>query len=250
MEVHLDLAGRSVLAGRLFMRSRRARQSASFEYDRDWLVHPEAFSLDPALLPLGPGVFHTPTDRELFGGLADSAPDRWGRTLMRRQARRRGEARTLLEVDYLLMVHDEARQGALRLREGEAGPFQAAGPDPIPPLVRLRELLSAAERACLDQDVEADLRLLLAPGSSLGGARPKASIRDLDGSLAVAKFPAPQDEWPVIRWEAVTLDLARGAGIAVPRFRLEDVAGQPVLITSRFDRSGAARIPFLSAMAR
>jgi serine/threonine-protein kinase HipA len=191
----------------------------------------------------------------MFGAIGDSAPDRWGRVLMRRAERRRaehaGEApRTLWEIDYLLMVYDEARQGALRFAEREGGPFLAAqGAVSIPPLIELPRLLSAAEHVASDSDSDDDLRLLLAPGSSLGGARPKASVRDRDGQLAIAKFPHKSDEVDVVRWEAVALSLAGKAGIPVPAWRIEDVAGKPVLLLRRFDRADGGRVPFLSAMS-
>jgi serine/threonine-protein kinase HipA len=236
------------------MRTRRDRESATFEYDKSWLVHPERFSLEPALKP-GPGPFHTPSDQPLFGAIGDSAPDRWGRTLMRRAERRRADRegvtpRTLGEIDYLSMVDDEARLGALRFAGSERGPFLAeAGLSRIPPLVELPRLLSAADHAASDTDTEEDLRLLLAPGSSLGGARPKASVRDRDGHLAIAKFPSRNDEFNTVMWEALALTLAAKAGIPVSAWRVETVADRPVLLLRRFDREHAARLPFLSAMS-
>jgi serine/threonine-protein kinase HipA len=252
--VYVDLGGTPRLAGRLWSRMRKNRESATFEYDKGWLERPNRFSLEPAL-EVGPGPFHTATDKALFGTIGDSAPDRWGRVLMRRAERRRtasegGPPRTLAEIDYLLMVNDEARQGALRFAEREGGPFLADGATtPIPPLIELPRLLSAAEHVADEDDTDEDLRLLLAPGSSLGGARPKASVRDRDGTLAIAKFPHKGDEINVVRWEAVALSLAEKAGIPVPERRLETIAGKPVLVLRRFDRTGATRVPFLSAMS-
>jgi serine/threonine-protein kinase HipA len=192
----------------------------------------------------------------MFGAIGDSAPDRWGRALMRRMERRRAERegggppRTLQEIDYLLLVDDEARQGALRFAEREGGPFlREEGGKRIPPLVELPRLLSAAEHVMEDTDTEEDLRLLFAPGSSLGGARPKASVIEKDGHLAIAKFPRKDDEINTVVWEAVALTLAKKAGIAVPAARVETVAKKPVLLLRRFDRDGARRIPFLSAMS-
>jgi serine/threonine-protein kinase HipA len=148
------------------------------------------------------------------------------------------------------MVDDEARQGALRFSEREGGPFLAdPGPTKIPPLIELPRLLSAAERVLSDTDSDEDLRLLLAPGSSLGGARPKASVRDRDGRLAIAKFPNKGDEVNTVLWEAVALTLAARAGIAVPVWRLETAAEKPVLLLRRFDRQQRTRIPFVSAMS-
>lgn len=146
--VHVDLDGHPVLVGRLWARTRKGRDSANFEYDPDWLKHPSRFALEPAL-QLGPGPFHTQADKAILGSIGDSAPDRWGRTLMQRAERRRaelaGEApRTLREIDYLLMLTDKARQGALRFSLQPEGPFLASNDAiPVPPLVelpRLREI--------------------------------------------------------------------------------------------------------------
>lgn len=252
--VYVDLHGKPLLAGRLWTRSRKNKESATFEYDERWLASPHRFAFDP-VLTLGTGPFHTPFDRALFGALGDSAPDRWGRVLMRRAERRRaeqvGEApRTLLEIDYLLMVYDEARQGALRFSPTEGGAFLASdGEKRIPPLLELPRLLSAVQHVTAETDTDEDLRLLLAPGSSLGGARPKASVRDRDGQLSIAKFQHKDDEINCVRWEAVALTLAQKAGLLVPEWRLETVAENPVLLLRRFDRQQAVRIPYLSAMS-
>ncbi|MFV1996936.1 MAG: type II toxin-antitoxin system HipA family toxin [Acidiferrobacterales bacterium] len=268
--VYVDIAGTPHLAGRLWARVRKGRESATFEYHPDWLEYADRFSLEPALT-LGPGPFHTPSGKPLFGTIGDSAPDRWGRVLMRRAERRRAERagetpRTLMEIDYLLMVDDEARQGALRFarhdyrdvggratqdaKAEEGGPFLAEHEAArIPPLIDLPQLLSAAEHVVGDTDSDEDLRLLLVPGSSLGGARPKASVRDQDGHLAIAKFPHKDDEINTVLWEAVALRLAAKAGIPVPDWRIEHVANKPVLLLRRFDRVQGQRIPFLSAMS-
>ena len=252
--VYVDLEGRSCLAGRLWARLRKGRESASFEYDRTWLDHPSRFSLDPAL-QVGPGPFHTPAGRPLFGAIGDSAPDRWGRTLMRRAERRRAESqketlRPLSEIDFLLMVDDEARQGALRFAERDGGPYLAShSPAKIPPLVELPRLLAAAGHVLSDADTDEDLRLLLVPGSSLGGARPKASVRDRGGHLAIAKFPRAGDEVNTVLWEALALTLAAKSGIPVPAWRLVTAARKPILLLQRFDRAGEIRLPYISAMS-
>ena len=252
--VYADLHGTPLLVGRLWPRARNGKESASFEYDKKWLTHPERFSLEPALT-LGPGPFHTPSGKPLLGAIGDSAPDRWGRVLMRRAERRRAERegetpRTVKEIDYLLGVDDEARQGALRFAEREGGPFLANyGPTKIPPLIDLPRLLSAAGHVVSETDSDEDLRLLLAPGSSLGGARPKASVRDRDGHLAIAKFPNKSDEVNTVLWEAVALTLAARAGIPVPAWRIVPAARKPVLLLRRFDRDRGMRLPFLSAMS-
>ena len=245
-----DYAG---CVGRLWLRVRANRGSASFRYDPGWLQHPTRFALDPSL-ELGGGAYHTETERPLFGAFDDSAPDRWGRMLLRRAERRdaqreRRTPRALSEADFLLGVDDEACQGALRFRETPEGPFLAP-PDPrrVPPLVELPRLLGAADRVAAESESDEDLRLLLATGAPLGGARPKASVRDHDGRLALAKFPKADDEWDVPRWEAVGLALARRAGITAADARLEPVAGRGVVVIRRFDREGDRRVPFLSSM--
>jgi serine/threonine-protein kinase HipA len=252
--VYVDLDGQCHLVGRLWGRVRKEKETATFEYDKTWLEHPARFSLEPAL-KLGPGAFHTAADMPLFGAIGDSAPDRWGRALMRRMERRRAEregtaVRTLREMDYLLLVDDEARAGALRFAEREGGPFlREAGAKRIPPIVDLPKLLAAAEHVMEDKETDEELRLLFAPGSSLGGARPKASVRERDGHLAIAKFPRKDDEINTVVWEAVALSLAEKAGVIVPDRHLETVGKKPVLLLRRFDRDGARRIPFVSAMS-
>jgi serine/threonine-protein kinase HipA len=252
--VYVDLVGIPMKVGQLWGRFRNGRESMSFEYDRDWLNHPKRFSLDPAL-KLVAGSFHAASDKPLFGAIDDSAPDRWGRLLMRRSERKNAEhekrtARALKEIDFLLMVDDEGRQGALRFKREEQGPFLTTyDKNHIPPLVSVGKLLTAASHVMQDSDTEEDLRLLLAPGSSLGGARPKSSVRDKDGHLAIAKFPRKDDEINIIAWEAVALSLANKAGIQVPEWRIETVARQQILLSRRFDRRKNIRIPFLSAMS-
>jgi serine/threonine-protein kinase HipA len=250
--VHVDLKGTPHLVGRLWARSRRGKESATFEYDTTWLANPLRFALEPALT-LGTGPHHTAGGRQIFGAIGDSAPDRWGRVLIQREERRKAREekrvpRTHLEVDYLLGVGDIARQGALRFAEHEGGPFVAAGAQ-IPPLVQLPALLGAALRLSEDSGSDEDLRLLLAPGSSLGGARPKASVIDRDGKLAIAKFPQHGDLVRVTVWEAVALRLAEHAGIPTPNWRVEKIADREVMLLRRFDRRGTERIPFLSAMS-
>lgn len=252
LQVYVDLESKPQLVGRLWARSRKGRESATFEYDASWLKHPSRFALEPALV-LSHGQHHTAAGRRLFGAIGDSAPDRWGRLLIQRDERRKAreanrEPRTLNEVDYLVAVGDIARQGALRFAETEGGPFVAASVQ-IPPLVRLSALLNASLHITADGGSDEDLKLLLAPGSSLGGARPKASVLDKDGALSIAKFPQHGDLIPTIEWEAVALTLAAKAGIPAPVWRMEHVGGRYVLLLRRFDRANGQRIPFLSAMS-
>ncbi len=253
--VYVDLDGKPVLVGTLYARFRKNRESATFAYDASWLSHPSRFALEPALV-LHDLSHHTHTGQAIFGAFGDSAPDRWGRMLMRRAERHRAKAekrqpRPLNEIDCLLGVNDETRQGALRFAEQLGGPFLAVtGDGPrVPALVELPALLAASDRIAADKDDDNDLRLLLAPGSSLGGARPKASVRDHDNRLLIAKFPHPGDETNQPAWEALALRLASSAGINASEGRLETVADRSVLLLSRFDRVGTRRIPFLSAMS-
>lgn len=252
--IYADLVGTPNPVGCLWTRIRGARESASFEYDRAWLSQPMRFALDPALR-LAQGRFHTASDRPLFGAIADSTPDRWGRMLMRRAERHLSAStgktpRTLREIDYLLGVDDEARLGALRFAPHEGGPFLAERIlGRIPPLAELPRLLAATNRVLDDAATGEDLLRLLAPGGALGGARPKASVRDGNGHLLIAKFPHRSDETDVVRWEEVALRLARKAGIEVARSRVEVTGGHSVLLLKRFDRKSQIRIPYLSAMS-
>ena len=245
--------GRNLLAGRLYPHRRGGVESASFVYDDRYLADPDSYALDPAL-PLVTGALQTPVGRALFGALSDCAPDRWGRTLIARaeaaRAKLAGTApRSLSETDVLLGVRDDLRQGALRFRRGGDGPYLAAEDSGVPVLTDLPALLDIAARVESDTADYGELSLLLRAGSSLGGARPKAHVMDGSGRIAIAKFPsAASDAWNVMAWEKVALDLARHAGISVPDSQLIRVGDRSVLVVDRFDRQGAARIGYASAM--
>ena len=249
--VFIDLSGTTHPVGNLWVHERQGANRSSFRYTPAWLASPQAFAIEPSL-PLGEGTYHT--DRPLFGSMEDAAPDRWGRMLMERmearQAKRENrQARKLGEADYMLMVDDQTRQGALRFAKDLDGPFSATYPSTrIPPLVDLGRLLDSSYRVINNEERDQDLRDILEPGSSLGGARPKASVSDQKGCLWIAKFPSPKDEWDVELWEYICLKLARKAGIPVPEFRLQNISGHNVLLTRRFDRQDKIRIPFISAM--
>ncbi len=257
--VYIETHGVTRLAGRLYTTSGRGRTDAStFLYDDEWIAAPDRFALEPALTVSAAPHFTLP-GRALFGALGDSAPDRWGQTLLRREERARARIeqrapRTLREIDFLLGVTDSVRQGALRFAAVADGPFLAPEREfAVPPLVDLPRLLGASDRFLADEESAEDLRLLLAPGSSLGGARPKASVRDAGGELLIGKFPKPDDEYRLVAWEAIALELAAAAGINAATHRLQDVAGRDVLLLNRFDRvrrQGAThRVPYLSALS-
>lgn len=250
--VFVQIEGEDVLAGQLWSHRGERRESATFAYARDYLQRGDSYALDPGL-PKAEGPQQTPIGRALFGAFTDCAPDRWGRRLITRREEKRAEReavtpRSFGECDYLLGVHDDLRQGALRFAHPESKIFLATSDDGVPPLLRLPELLSASESLERDTADEEDLRTLLRAGSSLGGARPKAHILGDDGVVGIAKFPSVDDEWQVIRWEAVGLELARQAGLTVPEASLTTVADKAVLILDRFDRDGAQRIGYVSAM--
>ncbi|MBK9562515.1 MAG: type II toxin-antitoxin system HipA family toxin [Micavibrio sp.] len=254
IHVSISLDGIDHTVGTLWCRHRKGRESASFEYDKSWLENPEKFSLEPAL-QLVQGSMHTAEKQKLFGAIGDSAPDRWGRLLMMRaearKSRESGEVeKTLNESDFLLRVSDETRQGALRFSLTPGGVFlREAGLSPVPPLIELPTLLNVTEKYLEEREDAAELRMLLAPGSSLGGARPKASIRDTNGALSIAKFPKKMTHIMSLFGEAVALTLAAKAGIRTAEWRLENILDKPVLVLKRFDRNGDIRIPFLSAMS-
>ena len=251
IEIHIDHAGQTHLVGRCRYVAKRRGQSSVFEYADEWLDYSDAFALDPANLPLEESQIYTSSGKSaLPGALRDTAPDRWGQQLIRRAFRKSGEERALSEIDYLLAINDRTRIGALRYkREGEENFDHDIGPYRVPPLIQLPALVNAADAVQTNTETAEDLRLLLNEGSPLGGARPKSAVADNDGTLAIAKFSKPDDDRSIPHGEVLAMKLARQAGINVAAARLQDVAGRPVSLITRFDRDGDRRIPFLSAMS-
>lgn len=261
LEVLADWAalGGPRLMGTLRAQAVRGREVLSFEFSPDWLGSGAARMLDPALR-LVAGRQYPPAGFPTFGVFADASPDRWGRVLLqRREALRAKEAgrkpRTLSESDFLLGVFDGHRLGALRFRL-PGGPFLDDDMTlASPPWTSLREL-ERVSRALEREGAEAHpsyarwLRLLVAPGRSLGGARPKASVIDDTGHLWIAKFPSERDTHDVGAWEAVAHRLAKRAGLDVPEARVEQFGRRHhTFLTRRFDRTGTgARLHFASAM--
>jgi serine/threonine-protein kinase HipA len=234
----------------------------SFEYDKLWLARPELFAFDPDLA-LSSGDQYPAADRTNFGIFLDSSPDRWGRVLMQRRENSRARqekrrARTLTEWDFLLGVHDETRLGALRFRVPPDGPFIDSDDQfAAPPITSLRELQAASlqfeEHMNEEEHPEYErwLTQLIAPGTSLGGARPKASVRDETGALCMAKFPSRQDTRDIGGWELLAHRVASKAGIIVPNARLLRLRDSPytTFLVKRFDRNAqGGRLAFVSAM--
>ena len=233
------------VVGRLRFDSDGRRQHSQFEYAGDWLAAPERFALSPGL-PLREGR-HFSTGRKdrrsaLPGCLADAAPDSWGRGLMTKAL-----GGGLSEFDYLVRSDDRTRQGALRFLGDDMEPLSDLTP-PIPRLVELERLRALATRFERDPaGAEEEVRELAGLAGSLGGARPKASVEG-DGHLWIAKFTSARDTRPVERVEVATLKLATKCGLRAAEAGLELANGDsPVALIRRFDRRGAARIPYISA---
>lgn len=235
------------------------RGTLRFVYEPSWLQDPQAFALDPDL-SLGEGTYFPNAEAGNFRVFDDSAPDRWGQTLMKRREAlaAKDEARkprTLYAWDFLLGVEDVSRQGALRYRPPAEEAFLAHDTLTVPPVANLKELeIVAREITGKRIDDLAALRrwlkVLVAPGASLGGARPKASFTETNGSLWIAKFPARDDTRDVGAWEAVAQRLAARAGIDVPTSELRRFsADYHTFCVKRFDRAGARRRFYASAMA-
>lgn len=238
----------------------RGEEHFSFAYDNDWLLSEHVQQIDPEL-QLYTGDQHS-VDENTFRVFLDSCPDRWGRLLMKRRetvtARQQGrKPKTLHEVDYLLGVHDLYRLGALRFKLQLEGAFLDDDTRlPAPPMASLRELEHAAQH--VEESGEADdpdyvkwLYMLMSPGSSLGGARPKACVVGEDGSLWIAKFPSRNDDDDVAAWEYVVYQLALDAGIDMSECRLDQFAGNHhTFMTKRFDRTPESRLHFTSALTQ
>ena len=234
----------------------KGRKAFSFAYDREWVHSQEQLMLDPDIGWYSGDQF--PVGKENFGIILDSMPDRWGRTLMKRRALQLAKNSSqsfvpLHEIDFLLGVQDESRMGALRFKRDPDGPFLAADPiSPIPPFSSIRELQFAAQVIEQDEDSKAIrkwLSVLLAPGSSLGGARPKANVYDHNKQLWIAKFPSKNDAIDQGAWEYLTYKLAVKAGIDMADSQMKKVAGdRHTFLTKRFDRLQNQRVHFASAM--
>ncbi len=245
-----------VLLGKLYVGVIKGGETYSFEYDKNWLAENKlSINLDPELQPFVGRQF--PTGKSIFGLFSDASPDRWGRLLMNKRERILAEKegrkpRKLHDSDYLLGVYDETRMGGIRFKLEQSGPFLSDDKGTAaPPWTSLRTLEEASRNFENDENglTEKWLNQLIKPGSSLGGARPKATVADSKGRLWIAKFPSKNDENDIGAWEKVVHDLARMCGLNVPESRLEKFSklGSTFLVR-RFDREGDKRIHFASAM--
>lgn len=244
------------LIGTLSALNAKGKKAFSFEYDKNWINSKNQMLLDPDIQFYGGPQY--PNNKENFGVFLDSMPDTWGRTLMKRRASQEAaatgeKAKTLYEIDYLLGVYDESRMGALRFKTDLNGPFLDNNNLTLtPPWSSIRELQDAAHN--FENDTDSDdarqwLAILMAPGSSLGGARPKANILDNDKNLWIAKFPAKNDTTDKAAWEYLAYQLALKAGINMSECKIQKVIGNyNTFFTKRFDRENGERIHFASAM--
>jgi serine/threonine-protein kinase HipA len=248
------------LMGTLYTNRIRGKEIFHFEYQNDWLKSDRSMQIDPDL-QLYTGPQYTRDNKDNFGIFLDSSPDRWGRLLMRRREaalakKDKRSENTLFESDYLLGVYDGHRMGAVRFKEELEGPFLDNNQMmSTPPWTSLRNLEQAS--LALEQDNVVDdpdylkwLNMLMAPGSSLGGSRPKASVVDNKKSLWIAKFPSKLDQHDVGAWEMVVNELAVKAGLNVAECKVQKFASNKfTFLTKRFDRTpDNSRIHFASAM--
>ena len=244
------------LIGVLSAQQAKSKKAFSFEYDALWLKTGQKFLLDPDISLFSGSQY--PNQKENFGIFLDSMPDTWGRTLMKRKAAQLAKENnvktpTLYDIDFLLGVYDESRMGALRFKIDPNGDFLDNNKiASTPPWSSIRELQNAAENIEDDKDndeIRKWLSILIAPGSSLGGARPKANILDTDKSLWIAKFPSKSDTIDKAAWEYLAYELAIQAGIDMAPCRIEKIMGNyNTFFTKRFDRENGERIHFASAM--
>ena len=241
--------------GVLYVDTLRGTEHYSFEYDEYWLKNTKfSYNLDPDISMFSGRQY---TTKNIFGMFADASPDRWGRVLMKRREaiKARNENRKpdkLYDSDFLLGVYDQTRVGALRFKEDEDGRFLSDDKETAaPPWATLRSLEEASRQFEKDENILNDkwLKQLLKPGSSLGGARPKATVEDEKGNLWIAKFPSKNDEYNVGAWEKVVHDLAKLCGLNVPESKIEKFSKDgSTFLVKRFDRDGKRRIHFASAM--
>ena len=244
------------LIGILAAHQGKGRKSFSFAYQKDWLKSNQSFLLDPDIQYFSGPQF--PVLKENFGIFLDSMPDTWGRTLLKRRAnslaKKQGKSPSnLYEIDFLLGVFDESRMGALRFKLDPKGDFLDNSKNGVTPpwasVVELQHAVNNIERNEDTDEMQNWLAQLIAPGSSLGGARPKANILDEHKHLWIAKFPSKNDTIDKAAWEFLSYQLALKAGINMSESKMSKVLGKyNTFFTKRFDRIKSERIHFASAM--
>ncbi len=245
-----------LLLGKLYVNAQKGTENYSFEYDNEWLKNTNlTVSLDPDLMSYGGRQF--PNGSGIFGIFSDASPDRWGRILMMKRERLQADKENrkpnkLSDSDYLMGVYDETRMGGIRFKLAPDGEFLSNDKETAtPPWTTLRTLEEASRH--FEDDAkklnEKWLNQLIRPGSSLGGARPKATVIDTEGNLWIAKFPSQNDENNTGAWEKVVHDMAKMCGLNVPESKLETFSSLgSTFLVKRFDRDKNRRIHFASAM--
>ena len=235
--------------------SARGRETISFRYDEEWLKKHPNLVIDPDIISMEVRQY-PPEGKQCFGFLSDTAPDRGGRMLMKRRESadavdEKRPVRTLMESDYILGVHDAGRIGGLRfMSTNDNNYYSDRDTLAAPPMEKLRELESAVSKLELGEgDMRKWLKNLLDPGSSLGGARPKANVLDEQGAIWIAKFPSRHDEIDVGAWEMVAHNLSLRCGIKVPEAKAMKLSKTgTTFLTRRFDRDEKMRVHYASAM--
>ena len=254
-EVHAGWLNSPERIGVCYIERLRGNEVISFSFDASWLAGHPGFVLDPDITA-ALGRQYPPSDKPCFGFLSDTAPDRWGRKLMMRretiEAKEAGRSRrTLMESDYILGVNDPGRIGALRYYDPENEVYLSdRSVMAAPPIEKLRDLENASLQMEDKDEVDARwIKNLVDPGSSLGGARPKANVIDEKGNLWIAKFPSKNDETDIGAWEMAVHELAVRCGLDAPEARVMKLSSYgSTYLTKRFDRDKDTRIHFASAM--
>ena len=234
----------------------KGRKSFSFEYDKDWISSHEQLLIDPDLGWYSGPQF--PNNKDNFGIFLDSMPDSWGKTLMQRREPQRAkeegrEPKILHDIDYLLGVFDESRMGALRFKLDREGPFldfaSAATAPQWTSLGELQKAVNVIESDEDDENISDWILMLIAPGTSLGGTRPKANFTDRSNDYWIAKFPSRNDTIDKGAWEFLAYRMATKTGINMINSGISKITGKyNTFLTKRFDRIKKERIHFASAM--
>lgn len=256
-----DWLDKPELVGELCYEKLRGSESYAFRFDDNWLKFHAGIKLSEDINNY-PGLQYTQPGNDIFGCFSDALPDRWGRTLLKRReqiqaSEEKRAVRNLSSFDYLMGIDDYSRMGGFRLKREQDGDFINVSPSlKIPPLTELRQLVLASQE--VEKSEENDvlpekkwIAQLIQPGSSLGGARPKAGVLDDSGNLCIAKFPSRKDDYDTGLWEHFSHLLARKAGINAAQTKVLGGLGKyHTLLSKRFDRTDEGkRIHFASSMS-